>query len=295
MNRKEELEFGKQMDASPDKQEVADLVIKYKRKNVLDLGAGTGIISKLIARAGIECTAVDKNFKIEDEDMTNKGKVLYVSRDIVSYVKHKVNLFEKLDNTDTDKTLIDSWKYDCIILSAVLHELSKKEFNYLKKNLHKIMSSDCIVIIREPYYQRWHDDGRIYLPFNSLEEQNMAMEEILNVTDNKFQKLFNNTKKLSERKVPYPIKVLNMAFTYSYGKDSWEREVKEYRYTFSYKDLVKFIKGLYKNNFDILIRHKFDKHYTKHFKDCGYSDNILNSIDYTNCTLIAGREWDLYK
>ena len=120
------------------------------------------------------------------------------------------------------------------------------------------------------------------------------MEEILNVTDKDFQKLFNDTKKLSEKRVPYPIKVLNMAFTYSYGKDSWDREVKEYRYTFSYKDLVKFIKGIYNNNFDIIIRKKFDKHYNKHFKKCGYSDNILSSISYTNCTLIAGREEDLY-
>ncbi len=284
MNRKEELEFGKQMDASPDKKEVADLVIKYNRKMVLDLGAGTGIISKLISEAGITCVAVDNNFKTEDIKSTEK--LIYVPMDLVTFVKNQVDVFKY--------SLTKYPKYDCIILSAVLHELNKKEFNYLKKNLCKIVTDDCIVIIREPYYQRWHDDKRICLPFTSLEEQNIAMEEILNVTDKDFQKLFNDTKKLSERRVPYPIKVLNMAFTYSYGKDSWDREVKEYRYTFSYKDLVKFIKGIYNNNFDILIRKKFDKHYNKHFKKCGYSDNILNSIDYTNCTLIAGREEDLY-
>ena len=286
MNRKEELEFGKQMDASPDKKEVADLVIKYKRKNVLDLGAGTGIISDLIAAAGIKCTAVDNNFKTDDLKCTDILK--YYPIDLVDFVKCEIALFEN------PFFKVKKDKYDCIILSAVLHELNKKEFNYLKKNLYKIVTDDCIVIIREPYYQRWHDDKRICLPFTSLEEQDATMEEILNVTDKDFQKLFNDTKKLSEKRVPYPIKVLNMAFTYSYGKDSWDREVKEYRYTFSYKDLVKFIKGVYNNNFDIIIRKKFDKHYNKHFKKCGYSDNILSSVDYTNCTLIAGREEDLY-
>ena len=138
MNRKEELEFGKQMDASPDKKEVADLVIKYKRTNVLDLGAGTGIISKLISEAGIYCTAVDNNFKTEDTK--NTSKLLYVPYDIITFVSSKVRLFEKLDNDpETDKQKVNTLKYDCIILSAVLHELSKKEFNYLKKNLCKIV------------------------------------------------------------------------------------------------------------------------------------------------------------
>lgn len=292
MNRKEELEFGRQMDASLDKKAVADLVIKYNKKNVLDLGAGTGIISKLISEAGICCTAVDNNFKIESPK--NTSKLFYVPYDIITFVSSKVTLFKKLDNDlEADKQKVNTLKYDCIILSAVLHELNKKEFNYLKKNLHKIVTDDCIVIIREPYYQRGHSDKRVWLPFTSLEEQNMTMEEIINVTDPGFQKLFNSIKKTSSRRVPYPIKVLNMAFTYSYGKDSWEREVKEYRYTFSYKALVKFIKRIYTNNVDIIIKTNFDSHYVKHFKACGYSDNILNSIDYTNCTLIAGRECDL--
>lgn len=292
MNRKEELEFGRQMDASLDKKAVADLVIKYNRKNVLDLGAGTGIISKLISEAGICCTAVDNNFKIESPK--NTSKLFYVPYDIITFVSSKVTLFKKLDNDlEADKQKVNALKYDCIILSAVLHELNKKEFNYLKKNLHKIVTDDCIVIIREPYYQRGHSDKRVWLPFTSLEEQNMTMEEIINVTDPGFQRLFNSIKKTSSRRVPYPIKVLNMAFTYSYGKDSWEREVKEYRYTFSYKALVKFIKRIYTNNVDIIIKTNFDSHYVKHFKACGYSDNILNSIDYTNCTLIAGRECDL--
>ena len=138
MNRKEELEFGKQMDASPDKKEVADLVIKYNRKNVLDLGAGTGIISDLIAAAGSKCTAVDNNFKTDDLKCTDILE--YCPIDLVDFVKCEIALFENSFKSKKDK-------YDCIILSAVLHELNKKEFNFLKKNLYKIVTDYCIVII----------------------------------------------------------------------------------------------------------------------------------------------------
>jgi len=285
--RKEELEFGKQMDRSPDKQEVADLVVKYERTNVLDLGAGTGIISRLIAEHEIHCDAVDNNFKA---DVKDTKYIRYYSNDLIQFIKDRIK---------TDKTIAYYMangsvlakplkKYDCIVLSAVLHELSKKDFNYLKKNLYKIMSDDCIIIIREPYYVKVKlCGGTYYLPYYSKQEQDLTIEEIENVTCPKFKELFRSTKKVSGRKVPYPIEVLNMAFTFSYGEASWEREVNEYRYTFSYKDLKKFCDAAYKYDHFILEEVKFDHSYKKYFNAYGYSDNVLQSIDYTNGLLIA--------
>lgn len=272
-NRKEELEFGKQMDASPDKKEVADLVVKYKRKNVLDLGAGTGIISKLIAKRGIKATAVDYNFKIDELEQIDN--LTYFQVDLLTFVQ-------------TTARFVSPVKYDCIILSAVLHELTKKEFNLLKRDLHKIMSDDCIIIIREPYYEQVRDGFKIYyLPYFSKGAQRNAVEEIENKTPEEFKKLFRTAKKVSGRRVPKSIEALNMAFTYSYGKDSWEREIEEYRFTFSYKDLKKFCDAAYKYKHFILEEVKFDTSYIKYFKACGYSDNVLKSINYTNGLLIA--------
>lgn len=271
MDRKKELKFGERMDTSPDKKEVANLVINYHRKNVLDLGAGTGIISKLISETGINCVAVDNNFKLDK--LTSTNNLIYVSEDLTTFIQKQIK---------------NQTKYDCIILSAVLHELNKKEFKFLEENLSKIMTNDCVVIIREPFYRK-HKKSNCYWPFVSLKKQKIAIKEILTVTAPQFQKWFNEIKKTSEQKVPYPIKILNMAFTYSYGEDSWEREIHEYRYAFSYKKLMNFIQKIYNGNFSTILKDSFNECYIDYFRKCGYSDDVIKSIYYTNFTLIAKR------
>ncbi len=274
MSNKEELNFGKQMDASPDKKQVADLVVKMNRTNVLDLGAGTGIISRLISEHNIHCTAVDNNFK--SEDIVDTEYLHFNYDNLIDFVKCAI--------------MYDWDKYDCIILSAVLHELSKKDFNYLKKNLSKIMDDDCVVIIREPYYEK---ASNYYRPFINKDRERETVKEIKRVTSKKFQRLFNKAPKVSQRRVPNSIKALNMAFTYSYGKDSWDREINEYRYTFKFSDIKKFCDKIFDTNNYVLRQEKFDYSYRKYFKRCGYSEDVLSSIDYTNCLIIAYTAGDL--
>ncbi len=173
-NRLEELQFGKQMDNANDKKRIIELVKNNHCSNVLDLGAGTGIISKQISELKIKTSAVDNNFKINEYQNTN----------FLSY--YSCNLIEFIKTTKE--------KYDCIILSAVLHELSKKEFNYLKKNLYKITNSNkCIIIIREPYYEKMAN-GQIK-PFKNKDVQFTISDLIKVLTPDDFKKdLFKRLK-----------------------------------------------------------------------------------------------------
>lgn len=267
-NRKEELRFGLQMDGAEDKKRIIELVVDGGCRNVVDLGAGTGMIAKQISEHGIKASAVDNNFKVDGYE--NNDFITYYPCDLIKFVK------------ETEQ------KFDCIILSAVLHELSKKDFNFLKNNLKRIANPDgCMIIIREPYYEKLAD-GRIR-PFKTKELQRSIPKLIRTLTPDGFEKTFNETPKLSERKVPDGVQKLNMAFTYSYGEESWYREIKENRFAFSKEELDKFCTKILGVD-GVQMRYEFfDKDYKKYFHKCGYVDGILDGIEYTNCLIVAKR------
>lgn len=266
--RQEELLFGAQMDHSDEKLKLVQKVVDAKRTNVLDLGAGTGILSRLISEKGIKCSAVDNNFKVDE----------YHNGEFITY--YPVDLIKFVSNTDE--------KFDCVILSAVLHELPKEDYKFLQKNLKKIITKDCLILIREPYYEKVKVQGEknYYRPFKSYNEQQKAVKKIITLTPDDFSNSFNMTPKISEVHVPFPVKILSMSFTYSYGKDSWEREKNEYRYTFSLNKLLKFCRKTLGNEC-VIKTETFDESYRKHFNECGYTDDILNSVEYTNCLIEA--------
>lgn len=264
--RQEELNFGKQMDNAFDKKRIVKLVVDGKCKNVVDLGAGTGMIARQISEFGIKVSAVDLNFKADG--IKNTPLLTYYPCDLVRFV---YNIDEK---------------FDCIILSAVLHELSREDFSLLAKGLKKIADPDgCMIIIREPYFERM-PDGRIR-PFKTKELQEIIPKIIGISTPDRNREEFLDTPKKSEISVPNCIKYLNMAFTYSYGADSWYREVKENRYAFSKKVLVSFCKKVLGSDGITFQYEFFDKEYKTYFRECGYADRILDSIEYTNCLIVA--------
>ena len=85
-SREEELQLGLQMDRSDEKLQLVEKVVKANRKNVLDLGAGTGILSKLISKHKIKCSAVDNNFKVDEYH--NDDYITYYPVDLVKFVKN---------------------------------------------------------------------------------------------------------------------------------------------------------------------------------------------------------------
>lgn len=264
----EELRFGQQMEKAEDKQRLIELVIRRGCKHALDLGAGTGFIAKQLSLNGIKADAVDCNFKTESYQ--NTELLTYYPTDLLKYVE------------STEKT------YDCIILSAVLHELPPKVRKRLQKGLRRITDKNhCLILIREPYYEKMKD-GRIR-PYLSLETQKSIATEIELLTPEKDVYEFKKTHKLSSGlidTVPSVIKSLNLVFTRSYGSQSWEREKHEHRFAFSKQYLEKWCKGIL--GVGIKFAHEiYDKDYKEYFKKAGYTPNVADGIEYTNCLLAA--------
>lgn len=268
--RAEELKFGLQMEQSDEKLRLVQKVIDARCTNVLDLGAGTGFLSREISARGIKCSAVDNDFKVNTYQ--NTPYLTYYPVDLITFVKNTTE------------------KFDCVILSAVLHELTPKAFRYLQNNLQKIITDDCLLLIREPYYEPKLDGDKVYYrPFRSYAAQQKAIKKIITLTPDAFYNDFKHARKVSGVWVPTPIRILSMSFTYSYGKESWAREKNEYRYTFDIEDLTKFCKKVLGSTCT-LCKETFDKDYRRFFRECGYTDDILDGITYTNC-LIQAQGW----
>jgi len=130
--KKEIIEFGRRMDAAEDKK----TLVEYAEgaTNVLDLGAGTGKIARDIASAyGAHVDTVDIQFK---DNCTDSDNVSYYGMSIADFLK----------------TFAGTKKYDCIVLSAILHELGNEDIQLLQIYLPEVMMTNCRILIREPFY-----------------------------------------------------------------------------------------------------------------------------------------------
>ena len=267
-SRQEELRFGLQMDKSPDKHRMIQLVFENHCKRVVDLGAGTGIVAKKISELGIRADAVDINFKCDS--YSNTERLTYYPTDLVNFA-------EKTEN-----------RYDCIILSAVLHELSPRERRRLQKGLKRIADpTGCMILIREPYYDV-RPDGTIR-PFISKNSQRSIANEISLLTPQREVKEFMGTKKLSTGlfdRIPWEIRLLGLAFTRAYGTQSWEREKHEYRFAFSKTELERWCQGVLGTQVNFVYE-TYDKDYKDYFSNVGYTPMVADGIEYTNCLLMA--------
>lgn len=274
-NRQEELRFGVQMDKSPDKLRMIGLVHETGCKRVVDLGAGTGIVAKRISMLGIRADAVDINFKCDSYE--NTDHLTYYPTDLVNFV-------EKTEN-----------KYDCIILSAVLHELSPRERRRLQKGLKRIADpKGCMILIREPYYDV-QPDGTIR-PFVSKDSQRSIANEISLLTPQREVREFMATKKLSAgpldrifNRIPWEVQLLGLAFTRAYGTQSWDREKHEYRFAFSKNELERWCEGILGTQVNFFYE-TYDKDYKDYFRNVGYTPMIASGIAYTNCLLVAKKK-----
>ena len=267
----EERRFGNRMDAASDKQALIEAARGYI--NVLDLGAGTGMISRAIAAQAeaedYEChvDAVDLAFK-NVENCVDTANVSYYGQDIKEFLR-----------AHADK------RYDCIILSALLHELTDSYIAGLIDLLGYVMADNCRILIREPFYNKGF--GPIgyenQVPFIFKVEDRITAGKAIN---------FFHQKKLSDAEYgngDHPhnyLDWLNLCFTLSYGEDSWAREQYELRYARTL--------GWCKSYFDFEFKpyHKFeavpvlDKTYRDHFIKAGIPGEAFDLIKYTGMLVI---------
>ena len=255
-------EFGKRMNTAEDKLVLVDYAEGFK--SILDLGAGTGKISRDIAeKCGAHVDAVDLEFK---DNCQNSELITYYSQDINTFLSTTKN------------------KYDCIVLSAILHELSDEYIYQMFSSIQDIMLPNCRIIIREPFV----DDilGPV-LPkdlnrFIELVKNNLPAGKAIE---------FAQTPKLNSGK---PLNInnfigidwINFCFTISYGEASWEREKKELRYARSLnwcKEFFNFSKRPF-TGFQILPI--LDKTYRKHFINANLPAEAFDLIQYTGMLVI---------
>lgn len=216
-------EFSRRMEKSYLKEVMIQKAFEFckgkENAKVLDLGCGNGFMSQRLAKMGIDCTCVDLDFLGYPQEETEhyhpiKGDMLKVIPQLMWN--------GKLD-------------YDVIILSAVLHEINHDTALSFVQALASASSKPTRIIIGE------------HLIMPSTE---MLDEELNCYFDKKFRenyKLRTSLKeywlapKICEKEFlnqEIAVRRLNWAFCYAYGKESWEREKSQMRFTFSWGDIT---------------------------------------------------------
>ena len=261
MNR-ELIKFGKRMDQAEDKLVLVDYA--EGSTSVLDLGAGTGKISRDIAEKwGAHVDAVDLEFK---DNCQNSELITYYSQDINTFLATTKN------------------KYDCIVLSAILHELSDGYIGTMLARLQDVMLPNCRILIREPFC-----DNILGPVLN--EDQNRFVELVQNnLPAGKLVEFALTPKLSSERPLDITdligIDWVNFSFTICYGDASWEREKKELRYARSLdwcKEFFNFPRRPFTGfqAFPVL-----DKTYRRHFINANLPAEAFDLIQYTGMLVV---------
>ena len=259
---KEILEFGKRMDTAEDKAMLVDYAEGFK--SVLDLGAGTGKIARDIAEKwGAHVDAVDIQFKDNCQNSDN-----------VTYYGMGINDFLAI----TDK------KYDCIVLSAILHELSDGYVGTMLSRLQNVMLPNCRILIREPFCD--NNLGPV-LP----EDLNTFVDLVKNNLPAGKAIEFAMTPKLhSERPLDVTdligIDWVNMCFTISYGEQSWEREKHELRYARTLNWCKEFFNFSKRPFTGFQVFPVLDKTYRRHFINANIPAAAFDLIQYTGMIIV---------
>lgn len=219
----QQKEFSRRMEKSYLKEVMIQKAFEFckgkENPKILDLGCGNGFMSQRLSKMGIDCTCVDLDFLGYPQEETEhyhpiKGDMLEV---VAQLMKNG-----KLD-------------YDVIILSAVLHEINYDTALSFVQALAKSSSKPTRIIIGEHLIMPSTEmtDERINRYFRKKFDEN---EELRNS-----MKKYLLEPKICEKEFfnqGYAISRLNWAFCYAYGKESWEREKSQMRFTFSWKDIT---------------------------------------------------------
>lgn len=260
--KKDIIEFGKRMDLAEDKKTLVDYA--EGATSVLDLGAGTGKIARDIAeKYNAHVDAVDIQFK---DNCQNSDNVTYFGMGIKEYLE------------TCDK------KYDCVILSAILHELSDEYLEYLTQYLPHLMMDNCRIIVREPFYDSTlgpilKSDAKKFIDLVSNNIKASKAVEFMQLP-----KLSNSM--YNPVVFGSAVDWANLSFTVSYGEQSWEREKHELRYARSLNWCKSFFNFKTRPFTAFQVLPTLDKTYKTHFVNAGIPGEAFDLIQYTGMLVI---------
>ena len=239
------------------KTEVAlQILTKFNDKDtlVIDVGAGTCVIDKMLLEADFKGSiiAIDHN---DNCDIKPTNNFQFLCNDLLLSMTDLM-LFQL--PTEKYKTIV-------IILSAILHELSKEDLQYLSFLINTFTSFSYVnvnLIIREP------------IDTNLLIKKTF---EIHNSKEFKEYKKIHVSNNWSEE-----ITFINFCFLKSYGPNSWDREKHEGRFTYNDEEIHDFVK---KCGLEILaVTYEQDEFYKNTLPF-----DMYDNISYTGTLLECGR------
>ena len=182
--------------------------IHLKKKKILDIGCGIGILSEKLAIHGGFVTAIDKSKQLIDIAKRNSVKknlsINYINKDFKIFIK---------ENKE---------EFDIIILMELIEHLDNKSeiiniFNNIShKNTHLILSSLCkniktyknIIFYAEYIFNKLVKGTHLYDQFINIYEleklinKNFSIEEIKNIN---YDPLFNSAQIFGSANINYII------------------------------------------------------------------------------------------
>lgn len=229
---------------NPSKKKIVDFILENDFDLVLDLGAGTCVIEQSLLRHKYKghIIAIEQN-PVTTLKSTRRCKIL--QDDIIFGTYCMLNQINKYKNV-------------CIVLSAILHELSERRLHELATIIN-LINGKIMLYIREPIITGALLNDRISI----VESEDYLAYKALHLNQ------WSDT-----------IMFINYCFLKSYGPDSWEREKKEGRFTFNVDEIAQFISECY----CIVTDMDFEK---DPFYEKTLPYGLYQKIDYTGSTIIA--------
>lgn len=259
---------------TPTKNKIIKSIFDFangKQIRVLDIGCGTGHISKYLSDHGIYCTAIDKDF--------------------LGVPQEETELYHPLE-CDINELLESDFvfDYDVILFSSVLHEIPNAMevlFQVVEANQRPALVP-VRIIISEPLIKDHLISHKMEKILDSLYEkrtkENKVHRDLLieYLRSDKIQseKFYNQDVHLQ---------MLNCAFVEVYGKVSRKREMSQMRYTFSSKDFENWLLGAFPVS---SVQYYFikDWSYERYFKKAGL-EKICYELPYTHTISIYDIKW----
>ena len=232
---------------NPSKYKIVEFILENDFDLVLDLGAGSCVIEQSLLRHKF------------------KGDIIAIEQNPVTTIKSsrkcKIIQDDIIYGTYCMLKPINKHKNVCIVLSAILHELSERTLHELE-TLINLIKGKVTLYIREPLITdqliAYDCDGvgvvvdDDYLVYKGLHKGQWSEE----------------------------VTFINYCFLKSYGVDSWGREKKEGRFTFTGDEVAHFVSECWCIVEDV----QFEKD-SFYRKTLPYG--LYEKLNYTGSTVIA--------